>query len=418
MIKINFKKIFLLNLAVFSALLFNACSLIEMKNQTEFADNLAVIKGNVSLSATAKTINNDKIIIVLMKQFKNTLLKRISYVTADQDGGYSFRVAPGTYVVGAFADSNKDNHYQDNELGDVYGKPNLIKVVANQVVTANVVIKTNFKKQIAYDPYDFDQTHLSLKNIGKVVSLDDDRFKQENGSLGLWRPIDFLKDYGAGLFLLQKYNNKKIPVIFVHGANGGSDDWKTIITSMNNNRFQPWVYNYPSGMRLDGVSSYLNRAVDELQNKYNMNKIYVVSHSMGGLVMRSFLVKYHKNHPEQFKKIKFAMTINSPMMGMGSAGSGVKYSPILVPSWRDITPESLFLKTIHAWQWPKNLPYHLVFSYMSGDGDDGVVDLESQIPLKLQLEATRVYGFNASHAGILKDEAFIKHFNQILNRSF
>ena len=111
------------------------------------------------------------------------------------------------------------------------------------------------------------------------------------------------------------------------------------------------------------------------------------------------------------------MTINSPMMGIASANTGVKYSPITVPSWRDIVPESDFLKVIHTWSWPKKLPYHLVFSYLHGEGDDGVVDLESQISLKLQSEAKRIYGFNASHAGVLKQKNFLQQFNQVLARS-
>jgi len=43
------------------------------------------------------------------------------------------------------------------------------------------------------------------------------------------------------------------------------------------------------------------------------------------------------------------MTINSPMGGMSSASAGVKHSPIVVPSWRDIMPGSDFLKGIHSW---------------------------------------------------------------------
>jgi len=148
-----------------------------------------------------------------------------------------------------------------------------------------------------------------------------------------------------------------------------------------------------------------------------MSKIYIVAHSMGGLVTRSFTMKYQKKHPKQFDRLKFVMTINSPMMGMASAGSGVKYSPIVIPSWRDIAPESDFLKKIHTWHWPPKLAYHLVFSYMQGEGNDGVVDLESQIPLKLQSEAVKVYGFNANHAGILKNKIFNNWFNQLLTNS-
>lgn len=71
-----------------------------------------------------------------------------------------------------------------------------------------------------------------------------------------------------------------------------------------------------------------------------------------------------------------------------------------------MSPESNFLKEVNTWPWPKSLPYHLVFSYLHGEGGDGVVDLESQLPLKLQSEAKRIYGFNAGHANILENEIF------------
>jgi hypothetical protein len=105
------------------------------------------------------------------------------------------------------------------------------------------------------------------------------------------------------------------------------------------------------------------------------------------------------------------------MKGMSSASNGVMYSPVVVSSWRDIAPGSEFLERIHTWKWPKTLPYHLVFSYINGESDDGVVSLDSQIPYKLQLEATGLFGFNSNHSGILKEKVFISRFNQILKSS-
>lgn len=391
----------------------SGCSLIE---QLDFANNLAVIKGKVTTPPKYHS-SKTNIVVVLMKQTKALLFERVSYVLVDQQGNYIFNIEPGIYAVGAFVDTNNDNRYQPDEIGDVYGKPEFLKLSRKQTIIAEINITGKFNKHIAYDAKSFDQTHLSLKNIGKIASLNDYRFKSENGSFGLWQPIDFMKKYGAGLFMLQKYDSKKTPVIFVHGANGGSADWKTMITNLDQSHFQPWILNYPSGMRLEIISDYFVRAVNELQRKYNMNKIYVVAHSMGGLITRSFVMKYQKRYPKEFEHIKFVMTINASMMGLVSANTGVNYSPFVVPSWHDISPKSDFLKEINSWHWPKSLPYHLVFSYLHEEGGDGVVGLESQIPLKLQSEAKRIYGFNAGHAKILTNKTFIQHFNQVLERS-
>ena len=80
----------------------------------------------------------------------------------------------------------------------------------------------------------------------------------------------------------------------------------------------------------------------------------------------------------------------------------------------DVEPNSEFLKDIHAWDWPKDIPYHLVISYTEGNSSDGVVPLQSQSPMRLQAEATRMYIFNDDHVGILNDNKFIETLNMVL----
>jgi len=108
------------------------------------------------------------------------------------------------------------------------------------------------------------------------------------------------------------------------------------------------------------------------------------------------------------------MTVNSPMAGISAAASGVENSPIVVPSWRDVEPGSAFLQGIHTWNWPQEIPYHLVISYTTGESGDGVVTLQSQSPLKLQSESIRMYAFNNDHVGTLNDNNFLGLLNRIL----
>jgi hypothetical protein len=162
------------------------------------------------------------------------------------------------------------------------------------------------------------------------------------------------------------------------------------------------------------ISDYMLKAVVGLQDKHGFNQMIVVAHSMGGLVTRSFVKKYVDKFPERKDNFRLVMTINSPLGGMHSATSGVNHSPIVVPSWRDVADNSEFLNDLHEWIWPQDIPYYLVFSYKPGDDNDGVVGLNSQLPLKLQSEATRMFGFNNTHVGTLHDDAFIELFNEIL----
>ena len=79
----------------------------------------------------------------------------------------------------------------------------------------------------------------------------------------------------------------------------------------------------------------------------------------------------------------------------------------MVPAWKDVATESEFLRDLDEWDWPDDLPYYLVFSFETGSDDDGVGPITSQIPMKTQLEATRIVGFNNCHVGTLQDSNFI-----------
>jgi hypothetical protein len=86
----------------------------------------------------------------------------------------------------------------------------------------------------------------------------------------------------------------------------------------------------------------------------------------------------------------------------------------VIPVWRDVASSSEYVNRVHSWTWPEEIPYHLVFSYLPNEGSDGVVPLESQLSLSLQDEAVRILGFEAQHAQILHDKAFIERVNRIL----
>jgi hypothetical protein len=87
-----------------------------------------------------------------------------------------------------------------------------------------------------------------------------------------------------------------------------------------------------------------------------------------------------------------------------------------VQSWRDLAPDSNFLKDLNGWTWPDKIPYHLIFSY-DKDDSDGVVPLLRQLPLQRQLEAVRIYGFHNNHVDTLKDPSFLHVFESILAKS-
>ncbi|MEX1113645.1 MAG: hypothetical protein WEB53_00235 [Akkermansiaceae bacterium] len=102
-----------------------------------------------------------------------------------------------------------------------------------------------------------------------------------------------------GLYFLQPYDPEKIPLVLVHGLVSSPDAFKNIINNLAPEpwfraRYQVWLFNYPtgnpwlySGMRfrqeINAACAYARARGDDTQ----LNKMVIVSHSMGGLVSRS-----------------------------------------------------------------------------------------------------------------------------------
>jgi pimeloyl-ACP methyl ester carboxylesterase len=385
------------------------CSIKQIHDQTQLVENLGFIKGNIKLNSDQKGA-----VVVLRFRDEKGIPVLESQVIALEKGDFLFSVIPGTHYIAAFIDVNKDGRYQPEEHGNYHGIPSKINVAPKQTVTLETITIAGQVPKPETEIKPIAKIRAVWKNIGKVVALDDHRFSRDNYIMGLWRPFDFLDHAEGGLFFLQRYQQGKVPVLLVHGVNGGPTDWEKVIKSLDKQLFQPWVFYYPSGLRLDMISDYLVEAVSRLQNKYGFTEFYVIAHSMGGLVTRSFVKKYVEHAMENSKRLRLVMTVNSPMAGMSAATAGVKHSPIVVPSWRDVEPGSAFLQGIYDWNWPQNIPYHLVITYTTGESGDGVVSLQSQVPLKLQLESIRMYAFNNDHVGTLNDNNFLGLLNRIL----
>lgn len=396
----------LLLLALLTALA--GCSLLEIKSQTERLQVAATLQGEVRGPAE----RNGPLNVLIFEIVHGTpIYEGAAY--ADEAGRYRFHVTPGTYLISAHIDVNRDGSYQRGEPVAKLPPGQFQTVSPGQALDAPVLeISTDANAALSLDASV--RASAFHENIGKVTSLDAPIFSPDNYAMGLWRPFDFMGTVGGGLFLLEPYDEGKIPVLFVHGINGGPTDWQTTIASLDTKRFQPWVFYYASGLQLDIVSDSLLQSVVELQKRHRYQRLIVAAHSMGGLVTRDFVRKCQAQHPHHQKMLKLVMTVNSPLGGMRSAATGVKASPIVVQSWKDVAQGSEFINKLTEWPWPEDIPYHLVFSHADGKAHDGVVALAEQIPRPIQKNATRMHGFVNSHTGTLHDPQFIELFNALL----
>ena len=141
---------------------------------------------------------------------------------------------------------------------------------------------------------------------------------------------------------------------------------------------------------------------------------------MGGLVSREFLL--HDFRANGRETVDTFVTIASPLDGVASAGLSLRYSPIVVDSWRDVAPGSAFLEGLYyedpaarstRRRLPPHLDYHLVFAFQDDSGD-GVATISSQLRNEAQEEASTLRGFEATHTGVLRSPAVARHLGRVL----
>jgi hypothetical protein len=157
--------------------------------------------------------------------------------------------------------------------------------------------------------------------------------------------------------------------------------------------------------RAGGVVTNLNIVINNL-----------VAHSMGGLVVRSFLVDYG----QQFPSITKFISISTPWSGDNLSEYGVKYSPGVIPAWRDMGPQSDFAQSIYRKKLPAAIDYYLFFGHKGNrnplrPNNDGVVTLATQLGPRAQSEAKMVCGFDEDHSSILASKQVATHFSTVID---
>ena len=248
--------------------------------------------------------------------------------------------------------------------------------------------------------------------VGEVTDLDDERLSAESGSMGLWQPFEFLANVGIGVFLLEPYDPKRIPVLFVSGAGGNPWEWRALIDALDHSRYQPWVFVYPSGQRLASSVAVLERCVTALQREYGFGRLYVTAHSMGGLLARDFIQRYAGPVP-------VFVSLVTPWRGHRAAAMGVARSPAVVPSWVDMQTDSEFQRAIFARPLPAATAHYLLYAQTDPaqpfeKATDGTIAVSSQLHADAVRDAREVFGFTESHTSVLSSPAVIATYLRIL----
>jgi hypothetical protein len=106
-----------------------------------------------------------------------------------------------------------------------------------------------------------------LRARGQVVQLPNPRFLRRSIELaGAGNDEELvIVDIGGGLFFLEPYDPDRTPVLFVHGSGGNPQEFTELIGALDGKRFQPWIAQYPSALRLEEVADTLAYGLESLQ---------------------------------------------------------------------------------------------------------------------------------------------------------
>ncbi len=110
----------------------------------------------------------------------------------------------------------------------------------------------------------------------------------------LLRPDRFYNH--TGLYQFERYDPKKIPVVFVHGLMSRPETWVPAVNELMadktiRERYQFWFFLYPTGLPVWGTAAELRaeldryrKTMDPTRSNRNFDRMVLVGHSMGGLI--------------------------------------------------------------------------------------------------------------------------------------
>src|SRR5688572_28903014 len=352
-----------------------ACGMLAVKEQQAKLDANCRIGGRVD----AERVDAAPLIVVLARQRGETWQVADHFVL-ERPGLWGFAASAGTYGVVAFQDLNRDLKLQPDEpyLRVDQDRLHTCKAGERRMDLALRIPadgRSRFAETLdisALQARTFtEQLELSLAQVtavGEISSLSDPRFAQSIAEDGLWRPFDFLFKGHPGVYFLDAYDRTKVPVLFVHGINGSPQNFKTLIERLDRQRFQPWVYYYPSGAAL----------------------------------------------------LPVVVSISTPWDGHKAAEWGAKAPIASARVFTDMSPGSEYLRSLYGRN--PGVPHHLLFSYrnagvLGGEASDGTVTVASQLRPAAQNGAVRVEGFNETHMSVLDAAAVSERVNEALSRA-
>lgn len=324
----------------------------------------------------------------------------------NDDGEYT----PGE-TLSAQAMSLTDEEHPGRVVGDIDIGPQASAVAAEASQLAGLDFRQPVREMPAL------QTSLFYPR-GSIRALDDPLFDPDMATLGLYAPGSFLEAAPMMFHALEEDLPHKIPVVLVHGIGGSPRDFAAIVASLDRSRFRPWFFYYPSGLDLDQLAEMFHRVfLSGEVMKLGETPMVIVAHSMGGLVVREALNR-QRGAPEEAQVARL-ITLATPFGGHPGAARA-RSAPVVIPSWRDLDPDSRFIARLTRRPLPLGLEHHLIHATLPDEqaadvrnAGDGVVPLSSQLHAAVTAAQPRLHPVSGTHTGILQQADVLDRINRI-----
>ena len=427
---INERKVFNFLSLVVSALLVSSCGIRDLKHDTEkVVQNYGFFKGEVG------GVNQGSNVVVGL--FKRDGEELTPFYIRSASPGIPFYIPVPVkdaddmdvhYTVAAFSDSNGDFSYQPSEPAIRFDDPII-----------NRFNDLDKKEEIDYKALKVQPINLTSKkkldddldfslNSPETVSWVDERFSDENVTLGMWQPSSFFeKEIGYQLYALKKFDPTKRTIVLVHGINDSPLVFESLVkANAIPEDYQLLLYYYPSAVSLELTSHLLSAALNDLIRRNDkIPQLDILAHSMGGLVSKGMILQLTELNEVAHQRMNLFISIASPFGGHAGAQVGLdwsNWSPAIARSWFAMAPDSRYLTAIAKLDLSKILNHHLIFTYShekdgKSKGDDGVVTVKSQLIESAQYNATAMYGIADNHVDAVSNPCTLKLVTAVLQDS-
>ncbi len=374
--------------------------------------NSAVIKGRVT---GAGWKGNSTLILACSPADKKNGCAEYTATGVNQDA-FMLYLPEGRYRLIAVTDYDHDGKYEKDEVSGVYGLPSQVRKIdvrEGELITGVEIRTVSADERPVRLPRECrwkieEPIIRQATGNGDLLKIYHEYFSLENAQIGYWNPSSFMKMFGAHIYLTQAYDPRKVPLLFVHGTEGTPQNWIYFYMRLDRDRYQPWFFYYPSGIRLNLAAALLQEELRELHEKYGFQKMALAAHSVGGLTARSFLIRHGSEERPPF--IRLFASFATPWNGFGLADASQVLPHKSIPVWLDLGTQSEFISATMNAKLPSPVRHYLF--YGRADKLTGGAEPDS----RAAAGCAGVYGFDCTHDGILIDRRVYSQFNAILEK--